>query len=164
MLNFSPNLGWCGNISLIGPSRILDTNFKIENPFFVADHKTIYSRKRCWTGKMHICAKHGAKIRKSAFSKPKSLARFPLNPSNLFRGSSLMWRLFHERAHIQCLLFFFATQWHKNTMCAGFVIFCFILNYLCSSECWSNLRKPCWPPQNPIGLLLTLTPNYDGWI
>ena len=39
---------------------------------------------------------------------------------------------------ITCLWTVIVSIWHKKTMCAGFAIFQFFLNLLCSFEFWSN--------------------------
>jgi hypothetical protein len=64
-----------------------------------------------------------------AFSKAKTLAQFPCNPSILVRGSSHLWRLFHENAHGPWFLFLLLTMSHKTTMCACFVFFLIIIEF-----------------------------------
>jgi hypothetical protein len=59
----------------------------MEFPFFVAAHKNIVA-KVVGNGDMQNPAKYGAKIQMFAFSKAKTLAQFPCNPSILVRGSS----------------------------------------------------------------------------
>jgi hypothetical protein len=61
----------------------------MESPFFVAAHKYVVA-KVVGNGDMQNPAKHGANIQKFAFSKAKTLAHFPSNPSKLVRCSSLL--------------------------------------------------------------------------
>jgi hypothetical protein len=114
---------------------------------------------------MHKPAKYEAKIQNFAFSKAKTLCHFPWNTSNLVRGRSLLWMVYHENAR-RPWLFFLVTRSHKMTMCAGFVFLIFFgISYAhlnvgqTSKNPVDHLKtptKPRWASPNPKARLWQL--------
>jgi hypothetical protein len=105
---------------------------------------------------------------KIAFSKAKILTHFPWSPSNLIRGSSVLWNTFLWQ---WCILILVITRLHIRQRRAHVLYFSYFswisyahLNVGQTSEnpvdrMPQSPAKPRWASPNPI-----LTPDCDRWI